>query len=294
MQLVYVGAFRLFSPGAKALLQPESDNLGLQQARVSCDFARMFSRHAVLVLALVWTAGALAQEGKDDEYQRAVRDALQEYQSTNFAEAYALFGHAHQLRPGARTWRCLGMTSFELRQYVRARDELREALNDSRQPLTSEQRVEVSGLLERIAHYVATVEVHATPKSAVVTLDGEPLQGQRAVNLGEHELAVRAEGYEPAQRKLVLEGGKAQTLAIELTPLPAPAPREVAVPAQALQPTAAARETPLVERWWFWTALGVVVAGSAAAIVAVSIQPEEKKPEPGTVGDVIEALRGRP
>jgi hypothetical protein len=38
-----------------------------------------------------------------------------------------------------------------------------------------------------------------------------------------------------------------------------------------------ARDSPaLYERWWFWTAVGVVVAGGVAATVALTARPDPK------------------
>jgi hypothetical protein len=268
------------------------------------------SWQAVLLCALACSSSAAAQVMADatkPDYERVVHDALQEYHLTNFAEAYALFEQAHQLRPSARTWRCLGMTSFELRQYVRSEAELRAALNDVREPLTAEQHAEVVTLLDRVAHYIGTVALRIKPSSASVVIDGQVLAEpaaavaaqsvirQLTVNLGEHDLVVREDGYQTVVRKLLVEGGKVQSLDIELTPVQselAPPPSEVARRAAApLPPTAAPNlsaspkdsEPLLVERWWFWTAVGVVVVGSVAAVVALSASPDKPKPEPGDV-----------
>ena len=246
------------------------------------------------------------------DYQRVVRDALDEYRLTNFAEAYALFEQAHQLQPSARTWRCLGMTSFELRQYVRAQAELRAALSDTREPLTPVQHSEIMTLLDRVSRYVAPLEVRTTPSSASVVLDGQPVTGMLTVNLGEHELYVRADGYRPVLRKVLVEGGKPLALEIDLLPLVAAdvsaATRSAAEHAASQPPSAAPpeaahylsattkpapRDRPWVERWWFWTAVGVVAAGSVVAVVLLTAEREPRKPEPGTVGGITPALEGR-
>ena len=290
---------------------------GHQRARVVSRVACVQGL-ALLLVVLGDVSSSQAQLMTPDakrDYQHIVRDALQEYGVTNFAEAYALFEQAHQLRPSARTWRCLGMTSFELRQYVRSQAELRAALSDARQPLTSAQHAEVVTLLDRVSHYIGMLAVHTKPSSATVVLDGQSRQSgdeQMTVNLGEHDLMVRADGYQPVLRKLLVEGGKLQSLEIELTPLTAlakqpdaapPTPQTVARSAPpAAQPrtapfvrTSAARaEPPLVERWWFWTAVGVVAAGAAVAVVALTSQPDSLKPEAGTVGGTIVALGGKP
>ena len=70
-----------------------------------------------------------------------------------------------------------------------------------------------------------------------------------------------------------------------VTPIPAPAP-VVAAPPPAIEPAAAApgvsttivlsppptdsEAHPIYTRWWFWTAVGVVAAGAAITVIAVS------------------------
>src|SRR5205085_1406156 len=50
-------------------------------------------------------------------------------------------------------------------------------------------------------------------------------------------------------------------------------------------------ETGILGKWWFWTGVGVVVAGGVAVVIAVST---EKSPDKGTVqpGVVVGGLHG--
>lgn len=67
------------------------------------------------------------------------------------------------------------------------------------------------------------------------------------------------------------------------------ATRPDAVPAAALKPVhkprpaAAKGSPPIYKQWWFWTAIGVVAVGSAAAGMAVALQPEDVPPVQGTL-----------
>jgi hypothetical protein len=77
-------------------------------------------RVAVLTLAWIWTSVAPAKA--DDTlaplaYRETIAEALEEYQAQNYLEAYALFARAHALWPSARTFRGLGVVSFELHRY---------------------------------------------------------------------------------------------------------------------------------------------------------------------------------
>lgn len=62
---------------------------------------------------------------------------------------------------------------------------------------------------------------------------------------GTHQVVARREGYEEAASQVVLEAGQHRKVAIELVD---------ATPA-------------IYERWWFWSGVGVIVAGGAATAI---------------------------
>ena len=232
-----------------------------------------------------------------DEYKRAIAGALQEYNVGNFAEAHALFERAHAVRPSARTWRGIGMTCFELRKYLRAREALQAALRDSRQPLTPAQRREAEQLLERTGAYIGTLHIQTTPASATVMLDGEPISGEQSVELGDHELTLRAPGYLDLTRRISVEGGKLRALSFSLVPSQISPARAARSNVQASD--ADARPSPVaqsdhesrsvLERWWFWTAAGAIIAGGVITAVALSPGGKAQALLPGDTGDVIYA-----
>src|ERR1700759_5525895 len=78
----------------------------------------------------------------NDEYARSIRSAVEAYNRDDFATARKFFARAHELRPSARTWRGMGTTAFELRQFEDAVRELTFALEDQRSALTPELRSE--------------------------------------------------------------------------------------------------------------------------------------------------------
>ena len=86
--------------------------------------------------------GGHGDHGDNDEYTRSIRSAVEAYNRDDFASARKFFSRAHELRPSARTWRGMGTTAFELRQFDDAVRELTFALEDQRSPLTPELRSE--------------------------------------------------------------------------------------------------------------------------------------------------------
>lgn len=183
-----------------------------------------------MIAATVVPSGSVAQvESADaastDAYQATIENALREFEAHNYEEAYALFTRAHELRPSARTERALGKVCFELRRYIEATRWLEAALEDARSPLTDEMRAEAEGILARARAFVGTVVVHTSVAGAEVLVDTVPIEGDPAsdpgvvirLDLGEHEVVVRAPGYAPETRRVEVHGDDTQTLSLELS-----------------------------------------------------------------------------
>jgi hypothetical protein len=254
-----------------------------------------------LVLAIV--LGGIARPApaqapsRESEYARTIGEALNEVAAEHWQEARALFEHAHALFPSARTLRGLGICAFELRHYAQALSELEASLADTRRPLTATQRTEVQEALARTRRYVGQVSVRLEPADARLRLDGVAIEKRELIlDVGDYRLSASAPGYRDTERALRVAGGQTQTIALQLIPV------ELAVasdPAARRQPDGAAvagtaqRDDPpgLAERWWFWTAVGAVVAGGA--IAAIVLTSDDPAPERG-VGGRIQLVRIAP
>jgi tetratricopeptide (TPR) repeat protein len=199
-----------------------------------------------------------------------VARAVAEFGAGRWAEARALFLRAHELWPSARTYRTLGMTSFELRAYARALAELQAALDDPRRPLEPAQRQEVLQLVERTRPFVGRYRVRLSPADASLLVDGAPQvldgEGVLVLEVGSHELLARAAGHAELRRRLDVQGREDQELTLELI---AQAPQ---APAAATAP-APARDQPETDedgggRLWTWIAGGtaIVLAGTATGL----------------------------
>ena len=106
-----------------------------------------------------------------------------------------------------------------------------------------------------VAH-LRVVPEGPVPAGVTVRLDGvalrcEQLDGELVVvRPGEHVIDVRGEGRESVQRTVRLDAGERD----HAVSLPIPAER-----------------VSIARRWWFWTVVGVAVAGGVtAAVVAAS------------------------
>jgi len=230
---------------------------------------------AVAASASAWQApharaqAAGAEEA--DEYRRWIESAVAEYGAGNFEEAHALFAKAHAAAPTARTHRGLGMTAFELRNYVESIEQLEAALGSREKPLEGELRSATEQLLQRAHDYVGSIIIVARPSDARVSIDRTERPGGRAIRLrvGEHELEVEAEGYELERRTLSVSGGAPLRVEVVLNPLSLTAP----------EPLHAADRGEQRRAWykspWLWSAVALVAAGAATTAVLLT-RPDER------------------
>ena len=95
---------------------------------------------------------------------------------------------------------------------------------------------------------------------ARVTFDGQ-VKGDVPVEVaaleGTHEIRVEADGYDPKTTAVITVAGQRKELDVELVKRPS-----------------------ILAKWWFWTAIGVVVAGGVATYFVVTT---ERKAEPGSI-----------
>jgi tetratricopeptide (TPR) repeat protein len=238
-------------------------------------------------------ADATPSPAEPPEYRATIDRALEEYQLGNFQEARDQFARAHTLYPNARTLRGLGFTAFELRAYVEAVGQLEQALGSTVKPLEGQLRQETQDMLERARSYVGELSLQLTPPNAVVIVDGIRRAEADAVmrlDVGDHVIEVRAEGYLAERRAVRVQGGQQQRLDVTLS--------KVALSSAPPISQDRRSEQPVYKRWWLWTVVGVVVAGAVTGL-AIGLSKKEQTEYRGVPSDrtpdgvAIETLWGR-
>lgn len=223
---------------------------------------------------------ATTESSADQEYERAIRSAVEAFEQQRYALARSSFERAHALEPSARTFRGLGIAATAQHRYDEALRELEAALTDARSPLTPEQHQEVTELVSWIRNGLGVVQLKLDPDAARARVDGYEVATTAHLDPGEHKLEVRADGYKLFSDTFTLAEAERLTLRVALVPVaPEPAPR--------LQLSAAEQpvESPRIyERWWFWTAIGVAVAGGVVATLVLTSDPGERPYEQSDFG----------
>ena len=258
-------------------------------------------------LAAAQSTGAAAGHRESAEYKRAIGRGIQEFDLGNYPEARAAFSEAHKIFPNARTYRVLGLVAYELRSYSECIEHLSSALSSKEKPLAGELRKSTEELLERTQKLVGHVHFELTPATASVLLNGVSVElGEErklTLEVGDHLLEMRAEGYLPERQKLSVRGGEQLRVAVELRPSePLATQQSPSAVVLMPQPTpASGADRDGERRWykspWLWTAVAVVMVGAGVG-VGLALRPDgdtKLKASMGTEntppGGVLHALR---
>ena len=205
-----------------------------------------------------------AEPADDPAYKKAIDEGLAEYDARRFEEARILFRRAHEISPNARTLRGIGMTSFELRDYVSAVHNLSAAVQDERKPLSSGKREHTLELLARSRMFVDVYILTVSPKNAQVLVDGNAPEyesdGTLMFGFGSHTIEVKAPGMVPRTLPLDVRGGQRKELSVSLEPAPV-------APTPGAPPVATATE-PLPPTVSNGGAIAWLIAGGGAALLA--------------------------
>jgi hypothetical protein len=236
--------------------------------------------HATLVqLAAMLLIGAIASAqpspsgAEPADYYPRIEQAVHAYELGHWPEAYASFQQAHDLLPNARTLRGLALTAYKLRRYAETERHIEAALASSIKPLTEPQRAELLQLLEWARRYIARVELKVQPQQARALVDGVAATGTSlALDMGEHELTVRAPGHVTHQQRFVAEGARQLQLKVSLVPV-AVSPKRATSSDAAARPARSLFASP-----WLWTAVGVVAAGTVVFAVTREGDVEQRPP----------------
>jgi tetratricopeptide (TPR) repeat protein len=234
-------------------------------------FAVRVARSAAVVLAFAGTAHA-GETSNDAAYRAAIEEAISAFESSDLAAARAAFERAHALSPNARTFRGIGLTAFRQGDYLAASANFRSALDDSRKPLSAEQRAEAARLLARADGLIGHVRVTVTPPDASIRFDGRVVQAGSSFDVpsGPHVARADLAGYQPIERQIDVAPGVPTTVKLELGAMTtAPPASSTGVPASRPETSASsATSSTSSPRLWTWVALGAapVFAGAGLAI----------------------------
>jgi tetratricopeptide (TPR) repeat protein len=243
----------------------------------------------LLVIGLFSPARALEPRAEAEALLRA-GNAL--YDQRDFRGAFLKYQRAKALYPSYKIDFNLALALEALGRRADAAVHFERFL-DKGHPLAQREMIQsamkkLSALKEQLGRVTVTAEI----SGASVLADGA-LVGTAPLRFylepGTHRLRFE-EGERSLERTVTLGAGEQTLIALPRLVPPAPLPRrDVAGPTH--QPLPAHEPLPPPERpfyktWWFWTAIGVVVAcGTVSAIVASRVGGDTRVPE-GELGTI--------
>lgn len=220
---------------------------------------------AVVITLALSPASARAQTAPDAtasarfaDARRAFEEGVEAVRVGRPADAVPAFERSFALRPSAVVAVNLGLVLRGVGRLAEARRWYTRFLELAGDADRARHEATVRAHLAEIDRRLARLVLRSVvPPGAVVRFDEGPLTPDDGdalrVDPGAHTVLARAEGHREHRETLTLSEGERRELALRLDPLP--------------------RSTPITRQWWFWTGLGVVVAGAVTAVVIATLPP---------------------
>ena len=240
----------------------------------------MILRRALPVFALVVlsasAAGAASPKAKA-EARGLINEARKAMKEKRFADAERALRRADELDPSPQTKIDLGASLAEEGKLVEASRVLHGVADGAvASPAAKKSHDQAEKALAAIAALIPSIQVDVGGPSAgkaQTAIDGKDVNASSAVpfNPGDHQVAVRAEGFEPVEKTVSLREGAHEHVRVDLAPIDKGPPPKVA--GRSWGPVIAAFSVG---------GAGLIVGGAAG--VAAMIQAKDAKDQ--CVGNV--------
>ena len=239
---------------------------------------------AVVVSCLASLPQARAQVSHKVRAEVLLEQGNTLYDKADYTGALDKFQKANALYPTPEIVLNIGLTHEHLKNLQAAATHYERFLGQVDREADLARVKGIQQKLDGLRAQLGSVTLDCGVKGAAVTMDGNPsgstpLGSRLYVTPGRHELAVIGAGQTPFNKTLDLRAGQHLALKVKLQPLAPPAD-EPGTKALDLTPAPPPKTgaRPLYKRWWFWTAVGVVVAGTAAATIATQTGGSDRLP----------------
>lgn len=233
---------------------------------------------AVLGAVAVPRAAAAQASGDEAEARRLFEEGVDALDREDYATALVAFQRARELSGRPILLYNIGMCQRALLRFPEAIDSFRQFLVEAGRDATDDQRRQVVELIAEMEASLSQVWVQVNVDGAILFLDGRqvgstPLVQPLRVGAGAHVLEARKPGYRDGRVPFDVMAGENTQVQIVLEALPA----TVSPGSSPGGPSPAGEETSVVESWWLWTIVGVVVVGGAVT-AGVLLWPGEPPP----------------
>lgn len=246
----------------------------------------------VLVLALI--GGLPAQETEKDKKARAAK--LLDTGNALFAKkkhkaALAKYEAAYAIYPSPKLYYSLGRAYDELGRNPEAATFYERFLLESGVEYRTALYERAHRRLRRVSKALGKLRLVTEVPGAKLFVDGVEKGVLPMLPLwlpsGRHSVRSEREGYTSFEGKAVIRAGRITTLLIDMpkvrvvqAPPPSPPPPPPEPELIELPPAPPPPEEPsLLGKWWFWSAVGAVVAAGVGTSVALAVTRDPGPPE---------------
>jgi hypothetical protein len=266
---------------------------------------------ALAMGVLASTAGAASAQGATEEARELFRKGVQMADEQRWGEAVQYFRQSRELMDRDSTVFNLAVALFRAGKYRDAITAFEDFLRMVDPKAPAQVKNEAQGFLRKAKASVAKVQLTVSPENAVVSVDGETLEGtgsQRELVLdpGPRRLRIEAPSHLSQTIRLSLMSGAEVSTQVELVPLmgdlhggqdesarrsaaaqAAADGRAVTFAGEGQEPRDGSRRS-VFKSPWFWVATGVVLAAVGVGLgVGLSGGGGASDPYGGSTGVII-------
>ncbi|HEX3695809.1 MAG TPA: PEGA domain-containing protein [Polyangia bacterium] len=180
----------------------------------------------IVRLATVGAMALTAQPALADQADDLIHSGLELRRQGRDQEALQIFRKAQALSPTPRAQAQIGLAEQAVGQWVDAFDDLGAALRVKSDPWITKNRAVLESAVVSIETHVGELEILGGPSGAEVTVEGKPqgtlpLPSRLHAVAGTASVEVRASGFLPATRTVVIVPGQLTRETINLRPVSA-------------------------------------------------------------------------
>ena len=226
-----------------------------------------------LLVILCLTTSAVAQDMDTSRTATArvlFEEGLQYADEGSWQRAIERFRQTISLRDSAAVRYNLAQALIQVGDLVEASEEFNHIINAP--DTTQEVRQAAAEAITEIIPRLARLHIHLEGdlQDGEIRLDGRVLDIALlnipvVCNPGLHRILISREGSEIEAREVEAVGGRMVEVRFHIA--------QPTATTAALGAVAPHEPTPIVRRWWFWTVIGVVIAGGVTAGVLANRSP---------------------